>query len=58
VEKVVEFARRMGNQKSPSGAFGRRVRDLVLPFFLKIGVKATEPVYSYRVDWDEKVASV
>jgi 2-polyprenyl-6-methoxyphenol hydroxylase-like FAD-dependent oxidoreductase len=56
VEKVVEFARRTGNHKSPSGAFGRRVRDLVLPFFLKMGVKATEPVYSHRVDWDEKVA--
>lgn len=56
VEKVVEIARRMGNQKSPSGAFGRMVRDLVLPFFLKMGVKATEPVYAYRVDWNEKAA--
>lgn len=56
VEKVVEMARRMGNQKSPSGAFGRAVRDLVLPFFLKMGVKATEPVYTYRVNWNEKAA--
>jgi FAD-dependent urate hydroxylase len=56
VEKVVAMARRMGNQKSPSGAFGRAVRDLVLPLFLKMGVKATEPIYAYRVDWDEKVA--
>jgi 2-polyprenyl-6-methoxyphenol hydroxylase-like FAD-dependent oxidoreductase len=56
VEKVVEMARRMGNQKSPSGAFGRMVRDLVFPFFLKMGVKATEPVYACRVDWDERVA--
>jgi FAD-dependent urate hydroxylase len=56
VEKVVAMARRMGNQKGPSGAFGRAVRDLVLPFFLKMGVKAIEPVYAYRVDWDEKAA--
>lgn len=56
VEKVVEIARRMGNQKSPSGALGRMVRDLVLPFFLNMGVKATEPVYAYRVDWNEKAA--
>lgn len=57
VEKVVGFARRTGNRKSPSGPFGRAVRDLVLPFFLKMGVKAIEPVYSYRVHWDEKVAA-
>lgn len=56
VEKVVKMARRTGNQKSPSGAFGRAVRDLVLPLFLGMGVKAVEPVYSYRVDWDERVA--
>ena len=56
VEKVVEMARRMGNQKSPSGPFGRMARDLVLPIFLKMGVKATEPVYAYRVDWNEKAA--
>lgn len=56
VEKVVEIARRMGSQKSPTNAFGRVVRDLVLPFFLKIGVKAIEPVYTYRVDWNEKAA--
>ena len=56
VEKVVEMARRMGNQKSPSGTFGRAARDLILPFFLKMGVKVTEPVYSYRVDWNEKAA--
>jgi len=45
VERVVAMACRMGNQKSPSGAFGRAVRDLVLPFFLGMGVKAVEPVY-------------
>lgn len=56
VERVVKQARRTGNQKSPSGGFGRWTRDLVLPFFLKLGVKAAEPIYSYRVDWDERVA--
>lgn len=56
VEKVVAMARRTGNQKSPSGAVGRTVRDLALPFFLKMGVKATGPVYSYRVGWKGRVA--
>lgn len=55
VEEIVKQARRTGNQKAPSGAFGRALRDLVLPFFLKMGVKQTEPVYSYRVDWDERI---
>ncbi len=56
VEKIVKEARRTGNHKAPSNAITRGIRDLVLPFFLKMGVKNTEEVYSYRVDWDEKVA--
>ena len=55
VGKIVAFARRAGNRKSPTGSLGRAARDLVLPFFLRMGVKAIEPVYSYRVPWDEKV---
>ncbi|MGX9226512.1 hypothetical protein ACWV95_09765 [Streptomyces albus] len=36
----------------------RRPRSgAALPFFLKLGVKATEPVYSYRVDWEEPVTA-
>lgn len=53
VEKIVKEARRTGNQKAPTNALTRGLRDLVLPFFLKLGVKATEEVYQYRVDWDE-----
>lgn len=56
VEKIAAMARRTGNHKSPSGSLGRAVRDLVLPMFLKMGVRANEPVYSYRVGWDEEVA--
>jgi 2-polyprenyl-6-methoxyphenol hydroxylase-like FAD-dependent oxidoreductase len=56
VEKVVEMARRMGNGKNPPGAFGRAVRDLVLPFFLKMGVKAIDEVYAYRVAWNGNTA--
>jgi len=56
VERIVAGARRTGNQEVPSNALTRSPRDLVLPFFLKMGVKDTERIYSYRVDWDEKVA--
>lgn len=53
VDKIVEQARKTGNQKSPGNAVGRAIRDLVLPFFLKRGVKDTEWVYAWRFDWDE-----
>lgn len=56
VEKLVEEARRTGNQKAPSNAVTRGIRDLVLLFFLKMGVKNARKVYSYRVDWSEKAA--
>ncbi|MFM9608645.1 FAD-dependent monooxygenase [Streptomyces niveiscabiei] len=56
VEKIIKEGRRTGNQKAAPNGLARAVRDLVLPFFLKLGVKATIPVYSYRVSWEEKVA--
>lgn len=55
VEKIIKEGRRTGNQKAAANGFQRSVRDLVLPFFLKLGVKATVPVYSYRVSWEERV---
>ncbi|MDX3451237.1 FAD-dependent monooxygenase [Streptomyces sp. ME02-8801-2C] len=55
VEKIIKEGRRTGNQKAAPNGLQRAVRDLVLPFFLKLGVKATIPVYTYRVAWDEKV---
>jgi 2-polyprenyl-6-methoxyphenol hydroxylase-like FAD-dependent oxidoreductase len=57
VEWLVEGARRTGNRKAPTNALTRGIRDLVLPFFLKMGVKNAEKAYSYKVDWDEKVAA-
>jgi 2-polyprenyl-6-methoxyphenol hydroxylase-like FAD-dependent oxidoreductase len=57
VEWLVEGARRNSNRKAPTNAITRGIRDLVLPFFLKMGVKSAEKAYSYRVDWDEKVAA-
>ncbi|WP_207592882.1 FAD-dependent monooxygenase [Halomontanus rarus] len=55
VEEIVEISRETGNQKSPSNIVTRKVRDLVLPFFLKRGVENFEEIYSYRVDWNEPV---
>ncbi|WP_226007979.1 FAD-dependent oxidoreductase [Natrinema salinisoli] len=55
VEGIVEMSRETGNQKAPSNLVTRKVRDLVLPFFLKRGVESFEEIYSYRVDWNESV---
>jgi hypothetical protein len=32
------------------------MRDLILPFFLRMGVKSAERVYAYRVPWEAKAA--
>lgn len=55
VEEIIEMSRETGNQKAPSNLVTRKVRDLVLPFFLKRGVESFEEIYSYRVDWNESV---
>ncbi|MGD9893652.1 MAG: FAD-dependent oxidoreductase [Dehalococcoidia bacterium] len=55
VETMVKAARRTGNQKAPANGLTRTLRDLVLPFFLKMGVKSAEQAYAYHVDWDEAV---
>jgi FAD-dependent urate hydroxylase len=58
VEWLVEEARRNGSRKGATNVLTRAIRDLMLPFFLKMGVKNAERAYSYRVDWDEKVAAI
>ena len=56
MERIIAGARRTGKGKVPSNALTRGLRDLVLPFFLKVSAKDAERIFSYRVDWDEKVA--
>ncbi len=58
VDDIVELSRDTGTQKAPSNIFTRKLRDLVLPFFLKRGVDRFEQIYSYRVDWTEPIRSV
>lgn len=55
VEEIVKMSRETGNQKAPSNFVTRKIRDFVLPFFLKRGVEGFEQIYSYRVDWNEPV---
>ena len=51
VERVLKQSRSTGQQKAPSGWLGRKVRDLILPTFLRTGAQATEWMYSYPIDW-------
>jgi 2-polyprenyl-6-methoxyphenol hydroxylase-like FAD-dependent oxidoreductase len=55
VEHVVEAARKTSGRKAPTNALTRAIRDLVLPFFIRMGVESARKAYSYRVEWDEEV---
>ena len=57
VERVAKQSRRIGEQKAPTGWLGRKIRDLILPVFLRKGAQATEWMYAYQLDWDERISS-
>ncbi len=57
VERIVKQSRRTGERKAPTGWLGRKIRDLILPVFLRKGAQATEWMYSYQLDWDERISS-
>jgi FAD-dependent urate hydroxylase len=53
VERIAAEARRNSGRKAPTNALTRGIRDLILPFFLKMSAGKAGEVYSYRVDWEE-----
>jgi FAD-dependent urate hydroxylase len=57
-ERVVAYSRRLGQSKTVSNPIGIRIRDLVMPFALKrfANPRAHAWIYTYHVDWQEKVA--
>ena len=57
VEQIVRQSRRTGRQKAPTGWVGRKVRDLVLPMFLRKGADAAQSMYRYPLNWDERMVS-
>jgi 2-polyprenyl-6-methoxyphenol hydroxylase-like FAD-dependent oxidoreductase len=56
VEKLVREARWHGRRKAASSPLSRRVRDLVLPLFLRLVARSLRGVHGYRVDWWERAA--
>lgn len=56
VERIVRGSRRNGSGKAVSGPVREWVRDRMLPFFLRLGTKAQEQQYAYRIDWAQQTA--
>jgi FAD-dependent urate hydroxylase len=58
VERVVAYSRRIGQSKAISNPVGRWLRDQIMPFALKhfANPESYAWLYTYHVDWDEKVA--
>jgi 2-polyprenyl-6-methoxyphenol hydroxylase-like FAD-dependent oxidoreductase len=54
IDVVVRQSRRTGAQKAPAGWLGRRVRDLVLPLFLRKGAHDAGRLYAYAPDWNAR----
>jgi FAD-dependent urate hydroxylase len=56
VDSLFRQARRNGSGKAPGSAFSAGVRDLLLPFFLRLGASAQSKTYAYRMEWNQKRA--
>lgn len=56
VEPVLQQSRRTGRQKAPTGWLGRKVRDLILPTFLRKGARAANRLYAFPLDWNDPIA--
>ena len=57
VEAIVRQSRRNGSGKAVAGPIREWVRDRVLPFFLRLGTKAQERQYAYRLNWLQRYVS-
>jgi len=59
VEPVVRQSRRTGQQKAPSGWMGRKIRDLMLPMFLRKAVDDARQLYAYTLPaWEEPLPTI
>jgi FAD-dependent urate hydroxylase len=56
VMRVLKQSRRTGEQKAPTGWLGRKIRDLILPVFLRKGAQETAWMYDYPFDWEVRMA--
>ena len=56
VERIGREARRSGDRKV-AGPLGRILRNMLLPFFLRLGEKHSREAFAYRIDWDGSPAT-
>lgn len=56
VEPVLKQSRQTGRQKAPTGWLGRKIRDAILPIFLKSSARAANKLYGYAADWEKRIA--
>jgi len=56
VEAIAAVARRNGSGKAPGNRASLWLRDALLPLFLRLGGKAQDRGYAYRLDWEARVA--
>lgn len=57
VMRLVRDARRTGNQKAVSNPILVRIRDRMLPFFLKRAASSSDWIHAYRVEWEPTVGA-
>ena len=58
VTPVVKQSRRTGRQKAPSGWLGRKMRDLMLPTFLRMAAAGAQDLYRWTPPaWDPPLTS-
>jgi 2-polyprenyl-6-methoxyphenol hydroxylase-like FAD-dependent oxidoreductase len=59
VAPVVRQSRRTGRQKAPAGWLGRRLRDLMLPVFLRMAAAGAQELYRWTPPaWDRPLDEV
>lgn len=58
VERMVRYGRNAGQGKVMTNPVQAGFRDLLAPFFIKLFANpaALDWIYSYKVDWDERVS--
>ncbi len=57
VERIVQWARTLGDNKAAANPFQAWFRDLMLPFFLKFSANPSKLdwIYAYQLDWNQPV---
>jgi 2-polyprenyl-6-methoxyphenol hydroxylase-like FAD-dependent oxidoreductase len=49
-QRVIQIGRMAGSQKHAQSWLQLRIRDLLLPIFMPLGVKAQESIFQFRAD--------